>query len=125
MRRSRGSLSLLLITCLLAAAFTQLPTPARAASEASEEEAAEAAALQAEAAGETDPDAPEVADEEEEEEGPVDEQDVLVLTDATFNDTLKQHKFLLVSVHASSCLSQADFGVRYLAVARAVLSRRR
>ena len=97
MRRSRSTrLVPLLLIAFLIGAVVALPV-AKAASQAetlSEEELAEEAVL-AEEAGETDADAPEAAEQQEEE--PVDEKDVLVLTDANFDDTIKKHSPVLVS----------------------------
>lgn len=97
MQRSRRRLTpLLLAACLIACALTRLPAPVTAAAEAetlSDEEIAEEATL----AGEDDAiDAADIGEEQEEEA--VDEKDVLVLTDATFDDAIKKHKYILVSV---------------------------
>lgn len=95
MRRPRSSrLALLLLACMIGAALTRLPAHAAVDPEQlSEEELAEEAVL-AEEASEGDPDAPRVAEEQEEE--PVDEKDVLVLTDSSFDAAIKKHQYILV-----------------------------
>ncbi len=102
MRRPRSStLALLLLACMIGAALTRVPAHAAVEPEQlSEEELAEEAALADEAA-EADPDAPGVAEEQEGE--PVDEKDVLVLTDSKFDAAIKKHQYILVR----SCLDAA------------------
>jgi protein disulfide-isomerase A1 len=86
---------------MIGAALTRLPAHAAVeAEQLSEEELAEEAVL-AEEAAEADPDAPGVAEEQEEE--PVDEKDVLVLTDSTFDDAIKQNQYILVEFYAPWC----------------------
>lgn len=101
MRRPRSStLAFLLLACMIGAALTRVSAHAAVEPEQlSEEELAEEAALADEAA-EADSDAPGVAEEQEGE--PVDEKDVLVLTDSSFDAAIKKHQYILVR----TCLMQ-------------------
>lgn len=98
MRRCHGT-RLLLIAFLIGSAVL-LPFAKADAETLSQEEIAEEAVLK-EAAGEIDPDAPEVAEEQTEET--VDEKDVLVLTEDTFDDALKNNQNILVEFYAPWC----------------------
>lgn len=89
MRRSSRRLALLAAACLLACTVAQLPAPVAAESDAE-------VAAQATIAGD-EADIGAAGGGKEQQEDAVDEKDVLVLTDAAFDETIKKHKNVLVS----------------------------
>lgn len=106
MRRHRNArlIPLLIAACLFGSALVALP--AARAENLSIEEIAEEAALKEEAGDFKDADEPDYHPESEEGSGedapiePIDEKDVVVLTQDTFRDTIKKHQYALVRAPA-------------------------